>query len=200
MQNLDNIQFVTVDILDNKVITFLRRSGPVYNMTVHIANFKFMVAHNFNLKIINYVNKEGEVILAEGSVQDKLAVKEAEVTIPEAVAEVLVVETPVEVLPAIQVITEEVIANETVVEANEEVDLTKIALIDTITVDDSDEVKVKVLPLEIYANRTKAELLDFLTTIESTLTVETSELLKDSKISKKHLMEIIEKEVAVAKL
>lgn len=188
MKNLDNIQFVTVDILDNKIINFLRRSGPVFNITVHVANYKFMVAHSFNLKVINYVTKEGEVILSTANI-------EAQKDVQAATRKSTTIEAPV-----VPEEPEEVVSLEEAKVSEEEIDLNKIALIDTISLDETDEVKVKVLPLEIYAARTKAELLDFLTTIESTLKDNTATELKDPKISKKHLLEIIEKEVVIDKL
>lgn len=206
--DLSNVTFIKVDIEEAKIVSFFRRSGPLYNVTLPKSEYAFLNSNGYKMTVRQYVMSDGSVVNVQNGEQPAPVAVAAAQPAPEEKAEEAVTaeeetttdetsdevteeqseEAPAEEQPEEPAPTEEKVEEPAPVVLPED-------LCSTIEATE-DSIQVHTLTMEQYATYTKAELLKFVKALSASLPDEVvKQVENDRNISKRVLLEIIDANV-----
>ena len=211
--DLSNVTFIKVDIEEAKIVSFFRRSGPLYNVTLPKSEYVFLNSNGYKMTVRQYIMSDGSVVNVQNGEQPAPVAVAAAQPAPEEKAEEAVTaeeettteetttdetsdevteeqseEAPAEEQPEEPAPTEEEVEEPAPVVLPED-------LCSTIEATE-DSIQVHTLTMEQYATYTKAELLKFVKALSASLPDEVvKQVENDRNISKRVLLEIIDANV-----
>lgn len=185
--DLSKVTFLKIDIEDRRLISFFRRNGPLYNVSVPKKEYLFLKENGYTIRVRRAILEDGsEVGFDEADAPEAEAIETPQQAVQET-PQVEVTEPEPESAPnAVEPEVDEPASEETVETHPPE------NLMDTIETTD-DDINLRLLTLEQYSLYTKAELHKFLKALSSSLPDEiSSQVENDRSLTKRGLLEIIE--------